>query len=364
MPEPKHAVDALYAVLIARVRSCPRLYERSPHPVQAVVCWATGGRHGADAARAAYRVAISRASLDVADRRAPHGRPGATPTRRLGHRVGILAEGLDAFLKALPSGAASGRARVTRMTTPGPAMGPLSERDARITLSVAQHRCAAEVGRPGGAGGAVVDESVLTPRSARPQSGPRPASSSTRSPPSGSSSTRTRRRPRDATLTLLLSRLGAGHWPRIGPTRAERHHGGDPRSARHPERARVHAARVLGFDLPGSVRAVVSLIARHRGFMDWMRIKIFPTLLDRAGHKIKYLGPEHVAAPLLRRPEPSARVEPGGAALAGRGVQADVAIGSWAALRRLRRHRGLARRRQPVAAARLRRDSLARRWWS
>ena len=54
-------------------------------------------------------------------------------------------------------------------------MGPLSERDARNTLSVAQHRGAAEVGRPGGAGTErVVDKSTLTPRSARPQSGPRP----------------------------------------------------------------------------------------------------------------------------------------------------------------------------------------------
>ncbi len=51
--------------------------------------------------------------------------------------------------------------------------------------------------------------------------------------------------------------------------------------------------RLLGFDLPG-IRSAVLFPFRSPagGFMDHVRMKIFPPLTDRAGHSVKYLQPK------------------------------------------------------------------------
>jgi len=52
-------------------------------------------------------------------------------------------------------------------------------------------------------------------------------------------------------------------------------------------------ARLLGFDIP-SVRSAMLLPFRSPagGFMDHVRVKIFPTLTDTDGHTVKYLQPK------------------------------------------------------------------------
>ncbi len=51
--------------------------------------------------------------------------------------------------------------------------------------------------------------------------------------------------------------------------------------------------RLLGFDLPG-IRSALLFPFRSPagGFMDHVRMKIFPPLTDRAGHSVKYLQPK------------------------------------------------------------------------
>jgi Domain of unknown function (DUF3854) len=50
--------------------------------------------------------------------------------------------------------------------------------------------------------------------------------------------------------------------------------------------------RLLGFDVP-ALRSAMLLPFRSPsgGFMDHVRVRIFPTLTDRDGHTMKYLGP-------------------------------------------------------------------------
>jgi hypothetical protein len=52
-------------------------------------------------------------------------------------------------------------------------------------------------------------------------------------------------------------------------------------------------ARLLGFDLPG-IRSALLFPFRSPagGFMDHVRVKIFPTLSDARGHSVKYLQPK------------------------------------------------------------------------
>jgi hypothetical protein len=55
-------------------------------------------------------------------------------------------------------------------------------------------------------------------------------------------------------------------------------------------------APLLGFDLPG-IRSALLFPFRSPagGFMDHVRVKVFPTLTDAAGHSIKYLQPKGTA---------------------------------------------------------------------
>jgi len=51
--------------------------------------------------------------------------------------------------------------------------------------------------------------------------------------------------------------------------------------------------RLLGFDMPG-IRSALLFPFRSPagGFMDHVRVKVFPTLTDRDGHGVKYLQPK------------------------------------------------------------------------
>jgi uncharacterized protein DUF3854 len=51
-------------------------------------------------------------------------------------------------------------------------------------------------------------------------------------------------------------------------------------------------ARLLGFDPPGVVSALLfPFRSPHGGFMDHVRVKVFPPLADAEGHAVKYLQP-------------------------------------------------------------------------
>ncbi len=57
--------------------------------------------------------------------------------------------------------------------------------------------------------------------------------------------------------------------------------------------------RLLGFDRPGIRSALLFPFRSPRGgFMDHVRVKIFPTLTDADGHSIKYLQPKGAPARL------------------------------------------------------------------
>ena len=152
----------------------------------------------------------------------------------------------------------------------------------------------------------------------------------------------------NATLTLLLSRVGAGA---LAPAhRADLERSGITEATRqaHYIRSVPQSMRraLLGFDLPGIESALLfPHRAPTRGFMDCVRMKIFPTLLDRTGHKIKYLGPKQ-ASPRLYFHVPSLPrvLSREGPLWLVEGYKQTLAIGQLgAARRRLRRHRGLAR---------------------
>lgn len=50
--------------------------------------------------------------------------------------------------------------------------------------------------------------------------------------------------------------------------------------------------RLLGFDPPGVVSALLfPFRSPHGGFMDHVRVKVFPPLTDAEGHAVKYLQP-------------------------------------------------------------------------
>ena len=54
--------------------------------------------------------------------------------------------------------------------------------------------------------------------------------------------------------------------------------------------------RLLGFDIPAIRSALLfPFRAPAGGFMDHVRMKVFPTLADPDGHSIKYLQPKHSA---------------------------------------------------------------------
>lgn len=63
--------------------------------------------------------------------------------------------------------------------------------------------------------------------------------------------------------------------------------------------------RLLGFDRPGVVSALlIPFRSPAGGFMDHIRMKIFPSLKDKNGHTVKYLGPKGVG-PRLYFPAPT-----------------------------------------------------------
>lgn len=67
-------------------------------------------------------------------------------------------------------------------------------------------------------------------------------------------------------------------------------------------------SRLTGFEIPSASSAMLIPFPDPPGdFMDHVRIKVFPTLTDRAGHSIKYLQPRHSGVrlffPFLQMPE-------------------------------------------------------------
>ena len=52
--------------------------------------------------------------------------------------------------------------------------------------------------------------------------------------------------------------------------------------------------KLLGFDIPAIISGLLFPFPDPSGgFMRHIRLKVFPTLVDRSGHAIKYLQPKH-----------------------------------------------------------------------
>jgi hypothetical protein len=95
-------------------------------------------------------------------------------------------------------------------------------------------------------------------------------------------------------LSLLLSDLYAGGM-------AAEHLADVRRSGLHDDTVRIHRlrsvppdmiGRLLGFDLPAIRSAMLIPFPDPRGgFMDHIRLKVFPAFRDRRGRTIKYLQP-------------------------------------------------------------------------